>query len=89
MIARVVGERLGGEDTRFDVQVLGIRLRYVLGNSPQSLRQQKRVPCWTRTPRRVDKRRFTMNYGGWPRRMRRHEPPQPSPSHLIRRDRAD
>ncbi len=31
VIARVAGERLGGEDTRFDAQVLGIRLRYVLG----------------------------------------------------------
>lgn len=31
MIARVEGERLGGEDTPFDAQVLGVRLRHALG----------------------------------------------------------
>lgn len=31
MVERVAGERLAGEDTRFDVRVLGIRLRQALG----------------------------------------------------------
>jgi tetratricopeptide (TPR) repeat protein len=31
IIARLEGEHLGGEDTRFDVQVLGIRLRHAVG----------------------------------------------------------
>ena len=31
MIARVEGEQLGGEDTRFDAHVLGVRLRHALG----------------------------------------------------------
>ena len=32
-ISGVTGERLAGEDTRFDAQVLGIRLRHALGES--------------------------------------------------------
>lgn len=33
MISAVAGERLAGEDTRFDARVLGVRLRHALGES--------------------------------------------------------
>ncbi len=55
-ISGVSGERMAGEDTRFDAQVLGIRLKYALGEwsgAKAAAEIRAMLPCANTSPRQA------------------------------------
>ena len=67
-ISSVAGERLAGEDTRFDARVLGVRLRHALGESDAwRKRPRSSVTCCATRLLRTGRPRCTTSCGGWRR----------------------